>query len=260
MTTAVPHVPRTIAALLFGPEADSPDAIAHQIESADPEDLDRAREGFPEATREAAVHEVAAATAGLLNLNLMDVLVAGWREHHDLISAARRTLAAPDSTELIQLATHRITERQQPYVSVLVDNHRVATLNIDLSIVFDVSAVLAGIRAGRLTALHSGHCDVTATLALEGTDVITKRTRLELPGVISLGGGIRLLPAQEYLRVGEQAETAVDETPVKDNELATPPGVQSLVSAIPPPRPDTEAPQPGPPPSGQAQPYQPDPS
>ena len=83
MTTVVP-IPGTALALLFGQEADSQDAIADRIESADPENLDRALEGLPKATREAAVREVAAATAGLLNVNLIDMLVAGWRKHHDL--------------------------------------------------------------------------------------------------------------------------------------------------------------------------------
>jgi hypothetical protein len=219
LTTAVPPAPYTALALLFGPGADSPDAIAHQIASADPESLGRALEGLPKATREAAVREVAAATAGLLNINLIDVLVAGWREHHDLTSAARRTLAAPDSTELVQLATHRVTEAQQPYVSVLVDDHRVATLNLELSVVFDVSALLAGIHAGRLVAVHSGHCDITATLALEGTDVVTKQAHLELPGVVTVGGGIRLLPAGDYPPRAEQAETADDKPPGKSTTL-----------------------------------------
>jgi hypothetical protein len=212
MTTAVP-VSGTALALLFGQEADSQEAIADRIESADPENLDRALEGLPKATREAAVREVAAATAGLLNVNLIDMLVAGWRKHHDLTSAARRTLAAPGSTELVQLATHQVTEAQQPYVSVLVDGHRVATLNLDLSVVFDISALLAGIRAGRLVALHSGHCDITATLALEGTDIVTRRAHLDLPGAISLGQGIRLLPAQDYLPGAGPPGTADGERP-----------------------------------------------
>jgi hypothetical protein len=110
-------------------------------------------------------------------------------------------LAAPGSTELVQLATHQVTEAQQPYISILVDDHRVATLNLDLSLVFDVSA------------LHSGHCDITATLALEGTEVITRRTRVGLPGAISLDGGIRQLPAQEYQPGAGQAESADDKPP-----------------------------------------------
>jgi hypothetical protein len=198
LTTAAPPAPPTALALLFGPDAGSLDDLAQRIASADPERLGRALDGLPNATRQAAVREVAAATAGLLNVNLIDVLVAGWRKYQDLVSVARATLAAPNSTELVQLTTHRVTEAQQPYVSVLVDGHRVATLNLELSVVFDVSALLAGVRAGRLVAVHSGHCEITATLALEGAEVVTRRAHLELPGVVALGEGIRLLPAEEY--------------------------------------------------------------
>jgi hypothetical protein len=196
--TTAPPAPHTALALLFGPDAGSLDDLAQRIASADPDRLGRALEGLPKATREAAVREVAAATAGLLNVNLIDVLVAGWRKYQDLISVARTSLAVPNSTELVQLTTHRVTEAQQPYVSVLVDGHRVATLNLELTVVFDVSALVAGVRAGRLVSVHCGHCDITATLAAEGAEVATRRARLELPGAIALGEGIRLLPAQEY--------------------------------------------------------------
>jgi hypothetical protein len=216
LTTAVPPVPHDALALLFGPEADSPAAIAHRLASADPENLDRALQGLPKATRDAAVREVAAAVGGLLNVNLLDVLVAGWRKYHDLTSAARRTLAMPGSTELVQLATHQVTDEQHPYISVLVDGHSVATLNLDLSVVFDVSALVAGISAGRLVAVHSGHCDITARVRLQGTDVVNGQARLELPGVISLGGGIRLLPARDYSAVAEPAETTESEPPDED--------------------------------------------
>jgi hypothetical protein len=198
MTTAVPPVSRTALGLLFGPEAGSPDAIAHQIALAGRANLGRALERLPKATRDAAVLEVATAAAGLLDVNLADVLVAGWRKHADLTAAARRTLAVPGSTELVQLATYEVTEAQQPYISVLIDGRQVVDLVLGLSLVFTVNAMLARIKAGRLVALRAGHCDVTATLALEGTDVVTRQARLELPGAVSLDQGIRLLPAQDY--------------------------------------------------------------
>jgi hypothetical protein len=68
------------------------------------------------------------------------VLVAGWREHHDLTAAAQRTLAGPGSTELVSLATHRVSTEQQPYVTVLIDGHRVATVQLGLSLAFGVTA------------------------------------------------------------------------------------------------------------------------
>ena len=143
--------------------------------------------------RTAATHELAAATSGLLDLNLLDVIISGWREHADLTAAARRTLASPGSTELVGLVTHSITLTQEPYVSLLADGHRIATLQLELSLVLDLTAVIARIQAGRLTALQAGHCDVTASLAMQGIEVETQRARLDLPGIIDLGQGIPLL-------------------------------------------------------------------
>jgi hypothetical protein len=198
--------------VLFGPEADSPAAIAYQLASADPENLRRAMEGLPKATRDAAVREVAAAVGGLLNVNLLDVLVAGWRKHQDLTSAAQRTLAVPGSTELVQLAAHQVSTSQDPYVTILIDGHTVATLRLNLSVVFDVSALMAGISAGRLVAVHSGHCDITATLAIDGVHVATRQARLELPSETALRQSPRLLPAGDYPPDEDEARTAVNDT------------------------------------------------
>jgi hypothetical protein len=185
--------------LLFGPAGDAPEALAHEILSAGgDQNLGRTLGRLPAATREAAVREATTVAAGLLQVDLIGVLVGGWREHRDIVSAARRTLAAPGSTELVSMVTHQVTMAQQPSVSVLVDGRRVATLQLDLSVVFDVRALLAGISGGRLVTLHSGRCDVTVTLAVQGTDLLTRRAHFELPGVVTVGQGIRLLPAGEY--------------------------------------------------------------
>lgn len=192
-TTGTDHAP-TALKLVFGGDADIPGLIAARLPAVtDGGDLGRALEKLPQVMREAATHELAAAAAGLLDLNPIDVILDGWREHADLTAAARRTLASHSSTELVGLVAHRITLTQEPYVSLLADGHRVATLQLEVSLVLDVTAVVARISAGRLTALQSGHCDVTATLAMQGIDVATQRARLELPGMIEFGSGIPLL-------------------------------------------------------------------
>lgn len=211
--TAVPTGPHTVLTLLFGPGEEALDALTHAIVDAGTRgNLDRALEKLPQATRDAAAREVAAATAGLLDINLIDVLAAGWREYQDLTSAARRTLAAPGSTELVHLVTQRVSTSQQPYVTVVVDGRQVATVWLGLSVVFDVSALLARVRAGRLVGIHAGSCDVTATLAIDGVDVVSKQAHLELPGEIALGRGLRLLPARDYPPGEDKARTADDDT------------------------------------------------
>ena len=199
MTTAGEGGMPTALDLLFGSEAAAVETLASEILSpGGDQNLGRALAHLSEATREAATREAATTVAALLKVDLIGVLVRGWREHRDIVSAARRTLAAPDSKELVSMSAHEVTVDQRPSVSVLVDGQRVATLELGLSIVFDVNALLLGISGGRLVAVHSGRCEITATLAVQGTDLLVRQAHLELPGVISLRRGIRLLPVGEY--------------------------------------------------------------
>lgn len=186
----------TALGLLFE-SADPPEALAREILALGG-DQTLGLGNLPAAVRATAVREAATVAAGLLQVDLVGVLVGGWREYRDIVGAARRTLAAPGSSELVSMVTHQVTVAQHPSVSVLVDSRRVATLQLDLSVVFDVMALLAGISGGRLVALHSGRCDVTVTLAVQGTELLAKRAHLELPGVVAVGQGIRLLPVGEY--------------------------------------------------------------
>ena len=199
MTPAGQDTTPTALDLLFGADTDAAETLAGEILSpGGDQDLGRALAHLPETTRRAAVQEAATAAAGLLKVDLIGVLVRGWREHRDIVSAARRTLAAPASTELVSMSAHEVTLEQRPSVSVLVDGQRVATLELGLSIVFDVNALLLLISGGRLVAVRSGRCEITATLAVQGADLLVRQAHLELPGVIPLGQGIRLLPVGDY--------------------------------------------------------------
>ena len=197
MTTAGPDGMLTAADLLFGSSEDAHEALTRHV-MASGRSLARALVRLPRVTREAAVREAAVATAGLLKVDLMDVLVAGWREHRDVYSAARRTLATPGSKELVGLAPHRVSTVQQPAVSILVDGHRVHTLQLGLSIIFEVTGLVAGISAGRLAGVHAGRGEIGVALTIHELEVLTKRSHLELPGAMALKSGFRLLPASEY--------------------------------------------------------------
>jgi hypothetical protein len=154
--------------------------------------------GLSPETHAAAAREISATVASLLNVNPVDVLVEGWRGYKRITDAARGTLAAAGSTELLPLATHQITETLNPSVSVLVDEYRVATLQLSISVVCEIQAMLAKISAGRLVAIESGRCYVTVALALADADITSRTTRFDLPGAVSLGRGLRLLPAEAY--------------------------------------------------------------
>ena len=185
--------PLSALALFTDPGQGFPGVAGQPLLSAQVAGMFPDLERLPQIARDAALREANAAVAGLLDVSLGGVLVSAWRTHHDLISAARRTLTVPGSTELVALAEHQITSATHPSIAISVNGHPVATIHLDLSLVFDVKALLAGIRDGQLVAVHSGHCDVTATLAIERTDVTTRRGSFPLPGVIPLNPGIRLV-------------------------------------------------------------------
>jgi len=213
--TVVQPDPDTVLTLLFGPGEKSLETLSDTIRTADADgDLDRALKKLPPPTRDAATREVTTATAELLSVSPIEVLIYGWREYADLTSAARRTLKKSGSTELVKLGSHRVTMSQQPSVAVLVDGHQVATLRLGLSLVFEVSPLLARIRDGLLVAVLSGNCDVTATLAMDSIDVASRQAHLDLPGEAALKKPRRLLPDRDYPHAEAEAKTVEGEMAV----------------------------------------------
>jgi hypothetical protein len=135
-----------------------------------------------------AVHrEVATVADGLLNLDLGDILLSGWRKYTDLTKAAERTLASPGSEEVVVLATHRVVSTHRPSVDLIVDGAKVHTFIFELKVEFDLKGVVAVVRQGDLVALRCGECMVTATLTLEGTSLeLSRKGRIDLALVVRL--------------------------------------------------------------------------
>jgi len=75
MTTAGPERPLTAADLLFGSSADASQALTREIMSASRgQNLGSALKHLPRVTREAAAREATVAAAGLMKIDLIDVL------------------------------------------------------------------------------------------------------------------------------------------------------------------------------------------
>ncbi|HEV7450905.1 MAG TPA: hypothetical protein VGO16_05875 [Pseudonocardiaceae bacterium] len=136
---------------------------------------------------QAVNHEVAAVVDGLLNLDLGDVLLSGWRKYTELTKAAERTIASPGSEEIVVLATHRVVSTHHPSVDLHIDGVKVHTFVFELKVVFDLNGVAAVVRLGALVALRGGECVVTATLTLEGTSLeLSAKGRIDLALIVPL--------------------------------------------------------------------------
>lgn len=139
--------------------------------------------------------QVAAVAHGMLDIDLGDLLSSGWRRFDDLVDAARRTVSAPGTREVVDLVTHTISSSHHPHVELLVDDVVVARLGLDLDLAFTVKGAVATVHGGRMVALHTGDCYLVGTLSAQGRELAAQERHLQLPLLLGLGDGIPLLGA-----------------------------------------------------------------
>lgn len=195
MTSPTPQ-PVTAQVFLLGHRPDAGRAVAASLKRHRVLTSVAAVGGLSRAGLQAVGRETSGIVSGLLDVNLADVMLGGWRKHAALTAAARRTRAAPGSRELVELATHRITSTHRPCIELLVDGHLVATLRLELTIELTIKALVAGVAHGDLVALHAGQCVTSGALSIEGHEVARRQAEIDLRAVLPLSQAIPLLPAQ----------------------------------------------------------------
>lgn len=197
MSTAEPTQPFTVR-MFLAEGSQGPDIAAVIAESLRERDIARsALEGvrrLSDSALEAVHSEIDKVAVGFLDLELGELLVSGWRKYTELVKAADRTLAAPDSKEVVTLATHQVSSVHHPSIELLVDEVKVYTFVFELTVEFNLVGVVAVVQRGELVALRSGECTVTVTFTLEGAPVLRPRTaRVDLPLVVTPNPAIPLL-------------------------------------------------------------------
>ena len=202
--------PRTALDLLMARDQYPPAVIVRYMSVALSGDVRASLGQLPAGVREPAVREIATKAAGLLNIRLPDLIATGWRKQRELTEAARRTLSVPGSTELVELASHRISASQEPHINVLVDGECVARIRFELLFLAEVGALVATVEAGRLVTLSAASCDIGVALSIQDIRVATGAGQIEPTTLISLRDGIRLLPARAYPDRGRHGDPGQD--------------------------------------------------
>jgi hypothetical protein len=214
MTTASTAQPLTTAIFLFGEGRDTGQALAQALdEKAVLGSLDTGLQLVSQAGRQAANSQVATVAHDLLDLDLGDLVIAGWRKQGELAAAAERTSANPGSSEVVELATHRISSVHRPFVELLINDLHVASVNFELDIEFVVKALVVTVRNGHVVSLHTGACDVAATLAAEGLQLASRRAHFELPLIIRWPLRLRLGGDSDPLSYGAKTPPASSPSP-----------------------------------------------
>jgi hypothetical protein len=81
----------------------------------------------------------------------------------------------------------------------------VATVTFDLAVEFVVKALVVTVRDGHVVSIHTGACDVAATLAAEGIQLASRRGHFELPLVVRWPLRLRLGGDSDHLPYGAKS-------------------------------------------------------
>ncbi len=140
-----------------------------------------------------AVHEqLASVAAELVDIDLGDVLMAGWQLHRRLKEAAAATLMSPGSKEVIELGPHEIPATYEPTIDLIVNEKCLHTFHVKLDVVLEIATAVVVVEHGRLTQLRCGDTAATCTLTLDHAVLAHKRGHLQLPPIYDSVTGLPL--------------------------------------------------------------------
>ncbi len=197
MTTTPAPAP-TVRTLLYGPDPDrATGAVAQTLRSARAPAAVGAVPGLSAVGRKAVRETVAGAVGRALDIDVADLLVAGWKRLSALREAARATIASPDSTEVVELVTHTMTAVERPEVEVLVNGAPFGRVETAITLELVLSGLLAVVRHGRLVEVRAGKATGVVRLAIQGATVAEREVSIDVPGVVRLGRGVELLGPEE---------------------------------------------------------------
>jgi len=130
----------------------------------------------------------------LQRLDLMSLVIEGWRSYTKLIDAARQSRSTPDQPQKVVVSNHQITSTHHPTIEVIINDTQRYTARLTVAITFDLRLVRAIVQNADLVAVESGSCLVSVTLGIENFPDLMKRER-ELPAAVllRLHSPIRLL-------------------------------------------------------------------
>jgi hypothetical protein len=121
----------------------------------------------------------------LLDINVIDVLVGGWKGHREVRRELRQTRDDPSCTALVTLARHAIESTHTPSLEVRAQGKKVFDLSFPLELTFEIEAVALKIRGGAIREARPGAVTVRGTLKLENSVLLQREhAPFKLPGTI----------------------------------------------------------------------------
>jgi hypothetical protein len=121
----------------------------------------------------------------LLDINVIDVMLGGWKAHQDVRREISFTAVDPSRTATVQLTHHTIDSTHTPSIELRAQGRKIFELSFPVELTFEIDAVRLTIRGGAVREIHPGEIKVRGTMKLENTVVLERQlSAITLPGRI----------------------------------------------------------------------------
>jgi len=137
--------------------------------------------------------EIEAKVGEILDVNILGILVGGWKKYRQLQQYRDATKYPPEETILLSLTEHSIASSHHPKIEILAEQVLIGTLEFTITLALKLEGIVLKVRGGRIREICAGRCRGKGTLECAGVALLEKETeRFELPGRVDLGDGVEI--------------------------------------------------------------------
>jgi hypothetical protein len=164
----------------------------------------------------------------LLGQPVIDVMLAAWVTHDEVVTRLHETTVDPSATVLVHLASHTLESTHRPSLELWVEQRRVLELSFLVALTFDIDVVELTVRSGAVCAIRIRAVNARGTVRLGQAVILERRmSPLMLPPRITL----REEPPMPHHASSESADE--DTTELLPERLTTPSTTPASAGATP---------------------------
>lgn len=174
----------------------------------------------------AAMPDIGAKIAELLEVPIPDILLASWKKTaalRDLLEESRKT---PDAVMNLELGEHTINSQHRPHIEIRIKSLPGKKIEFTLKLLFKLKGCILRISNGAIREMMAGTCEMKGTLEYQGLTIAEKKLApINLPGRIALESSPQVekeKPPQKALEALPRERVVEPATPLEPPKLSAP--------------------------------------
>ncbi len=137
--------------------------------------------------------DIAQKIEAMVDIRLIDVFAAAWRDYAALAECADPAKHPPDETISLPMVEHGIETILRPCLDVVIEPQPPIRVAFEIACELDLEGIVLKIQDARIRALSIGSCRGKASVKCEGIVLIKRETRaLDIPRKIVLPEGLAI--------------------------------------------------------------------